>query len=168
MGRDVLDKSALYSRVPIYRARLLFRLPQEAGIIYRIALRVGIERFQSHIDAAMLTRRLMHHLPAHLYTELHEVAVCSSHDTHSFDLLHGEGFDLPLGFSSVSGLCGENSSWARTQKCDAHSDCSITRASTAPLPRISSSFRCSSGEYCVVLLSGVNNARHSPFTTSRS
>src|SRR5215472_8404553 len=65
---------------PMHPLEFLFSLAQEAGIVYCVPLRVGIERFESHVNPNLFASGSMDHVPRGLHAELHKVAVGSPHD----------------------------------------------------------------------------------------
>src|SRR5258708_27118479 len=77
--------------------QLLLSLTVVARIVYRVALRVGIERFESDINTCLLACRLMHDGTRCLDPKLHRVAIRTMHDTHPFDLRERKGCNLLLG-----------------------------------------------------------------------
>src|SRR6266446_2145820 len=83
-----------YSTVQAFQ--FLFGLAQEPRVLYRMPLRVGVERFQPHVDPHLFPCGLMHDLTLRLHTELDEVAVRTAHETYSFDILEGKRLDVLL------------------------------------------------------------------------
>src|SRR5712692_4681544 len=57
-----------------------------AGIVYRLALRVGVVGFESYINADLLSRRLMHNDPLSLDPKLHIVAISTVDNPDPLDL----------------------------------------------------------------------------------
>src|SRR5260370_6854080 len=77
----------LAGEVTLQAFQLLLSLTVVSRIVYRVALRVGIERFESDINTYLLAFRLMHDGTRCLYSKLHLVAIPTIHHTYPFDLL---------------------------------------------------------------------------------
>ena len=71
-------------------------LAQIARVLYRVAIRVGIELLQPHIHANLFASRLVVYHPVCFDGKLHILAIGPLHQTHPLDLLEGIGFTLPL------------------------------------------------------------------------
>ena len=78
----------LAGKLPMQFLELLFSEAHVVGVLHCVAVRRGREGFQAHIDAGLFAGRHMGDMA------LDVVSICPSHDSHPFDLLEGEGFDL--------------------------------------------------------------------------
>src|SRR6266480_2676634 len=77
----------------------LFRLSIMTGILNREAVRVGVEDFETHVDADHAARLDMLTLAFGLDSELHRISIGTAQEANSFDLLHGKGFDVLSGIA---------------------------------------------------------------------
>src|SRR5438876_9886447 len=80
----------------------LFCLAIIARIVYRLTVGVGIVGFESHINAYLLSRRLMHESTLCLDCELDIVAISTMDNPDPLDLLGRKCCDLLLGVANES------------------------------------------------------------------
>ena len=92
----VLASLLLAREAPMQLLESAFRLAKVAGVLYRVAFRIGGVGFQAHIDAFLLAGRHMLNSALGFHAELDIVAVCPSHDAHPFDLFGGKSGDSLL------------------------------------------------------------------------
>src|SRR5216117_2664769 len=76
--------------VTLQAFQLLLRLAILPRIVDRLALRVGIVGFESHINPDLLSRGVMLYDPLCLDPELDIIAVSTMHQPHPLDLLRGK------------------------------------------------------------------------------
>ncbi len=70
-----------------------------AGVLNGVSLGVGVEGFQTNINAHSFPCRDMFDVSLNLDTELDVVPVCPPHNAYSFDLLEREDFNVLLGIA---------------------------------------------------------------------
>ncbi len=78
---------------PLQAFEPLFCFPEIARIGNRVAVRVGVECLQAHINAERLVGGLVLYLPVCLNGKLHIVAIRTLDQPHALDLLDGERFN---------------------------------------------------------------------------
>jgi hypothetical protein len=88
--------------VTLQAFQLLLRLAILPRIVDRLALRVRIVGFESHINPDLLSRGVMLYDPLCLDPELDIIAVSTMHQPHPLDLFRGEGFNVLLGIADES------------------------------------------------------------------
>src|SRR5260370_22754192 len=96
----VLALLLLAGEVTLQAFQLLLSLTVVSRIVDCVALRVGIERFESDINPHLLACRLMHDGTRCLYPKLHTVAIRTMHDAYPFDLRERKGCNLLLGIAN--------------------------------------------------------------------
>src|SRR5579883_1619828 len=84
---------ALAAHFPLQPFELLLCLAIIAGIGYRVALTIGIEGVQPHINPRLFAGGNMLNLAGGSDTELAVVAIRATNEPHPLDLLHGKGLD---------------------------------------------------------------------------
>jgi hypothetical protein len=72
----------------------LLGLSQVARVGNRIALAVSQEFLESQINASLFASWDVLHAPICLDHDLNEVSICAANETHPFDLITREGFDV--------------------------------------------------------------------------
>src|SRR5690348_11687650 len=71
----------------------LFREAHVAGVLHRVAIRIGAIGSQAHIDPGLLASWNMLDSPLGFHTGLDVVAICSSDEAHPLDLVDRKSSD---------------------------------------------------------------------------
>src|SRR5690242_19914047 len=91
----------LFAReLPVQSFQFLLGFAVVTGVLYRVALGVGIEDFYPHVDTDLLSRRHMHDDPLCLDTELDIIAISTMNNPHPLDLPGRKGCNLLLGITN--------------------------------------------------------------------
>src|SRR3989454_9260416 len=80
----------------------LLSFPIITRVLDGVPIGVGIECFESYIDADLFVRWLVYDASLSLYPKLDIVAISPVKNADSFDLLNGKGFDLLFGIANKS------------------------------------------------------------------